>query len=310
MAGEQDIVRDHDLIKRTHSQGILMPDAARDGQGMSAMYFYSGQTTGERGATSAATMNMVLRPGEALVWRWGHLDPVKFHSISQTAPVYEATICNGLWEYRPDFLKSDLWRKGAASVENIRADADGLASADGQKGTIVWTIRAPYVLVGGRLESEGAGAKFFVSTDGKSWQEAGADLDPFFPKFGTARYEYKIKCELAGAAHLRRLAIVNDLQMAPFALPDLAVGANKLTYSDQSPGDRKVRITHEWVERSASRPPAAPQAAVYPAGGGESNGTDIVFREVGALRRSRSVGPSPITSLNCRIARTCAGPCR
>jgi hypothetical protein len=278
VASEQEIVRDHELIKRTHSQGILMPDTARDGQGMSAMYFYDGQTTGERGATSAATMNMTLRPGEALVWRWGHLDPVKFHSISQTAPVYEGTICNGLWEYRPNFSKSDVWRKGATSVENIRADADGLTAADGQKGTIVWTMRTPYVLVGGHLESEGAGAKFFVSTDGKTWQDANTDLDPFFPKFGTARYEYKIKCELAGGAHLRTLAIVNDLQMAPFALPDLAIGENKLTYSDQSPDERKMRITHEWVERSAVRPPAAPQAAVYPPAGGESDGTDIVFK--------------------------------
>ncbi len=278
VASEQDIVRDHDLIKRTHSQGILMPDSARDGQGMSAMYFYDGQTTGERGATSAASMNMVLRPGEALVWRWGHLDPVKYHSISQTAPVYEATICNGLWEYRPDLSKSDLWRKGTASVENIRADAEGITAADGQKGSVVWTMHMPYVIVGGRLESEGAGAKFFVSTDGKSWQDAGADLDPLFPKFGTARYEYKIKCELSGAAHLRRLAIVNDLQMAPFALPDLAVGANKLTYSDQSPGGRKVRITHEWVERSASHPPVAPESPIYPPAGGESDGTEIAFQ--------------------------------
>jgi hypothetical protein len=38
-----------------------------------------------------------------------------------------------------------------------------------------------------------------------------------------------------------------------------------------------VRITHDWVERSASKPPAAP-AVVYPADGGESDGTEIVFQ--------------------------------
>ena len=32
VAGEQDIVRDHDLIKRTHSKGILMPDTWWDGR--------------------------------------------------------------------------------------------------------------------------------------------------------------------------------------------------------------------------------------------------------------------------------------
>ena len=47
MAGEQDIVRDHDLVKRTHSQGILFPDTWWDGQGMPAMYFYEGEVKGE-----------------------------------------------------------------------------------------------------------------------------------------------------------------------------------------------------------------------------------------------------------------------
>ena len=39
-----------------------------------------------------------------------------------------------------------------------------------------------------------------------------------------------------------------------------------------------MRITHQWVERSASKPPAAPPAPVYPPDGGEANGTDIVFQ--------------------------------
>ncbi len=67
MAGEQDIVRDHDLVKRTHSKGILFPDTWWDGQGMCAMYFYEGEVTGERGGKVDTTMNMVLRPGEAIV---------------------------------------------------------------------------------------------------------------------------------------------------------------------------------------------------------------------------------------------------
>ena len=50
VAGEQDMVRDHDLVKRTHSKGILMPDTWWDGQGMCAMYFYQGPVTGQRGA--------------------------------------------------------------------------------------------------------------------------------------------------------------------------------------------------------------------------------------------------------------------
>jgi hypothetical protein len=58
----------------------------------------------------------------------------------------------------------------------------------------------------------------------------------------------------------------------------MAVGENAFTYSDQCKGERKLRIMHQWVERSASRPPPAPDAAIYPPDNGEANGTDIVFQ--------------------------------
>lgn len=277
VAGEQDIVRDHDLVKRTHSKGILMPDTWWDGQEMPAMYFYEGEVAGERRGKADTTMNMVLRPGEAIVWRWGQLDPVKHHGALMTMPTYTSVIYNGLWEYRPDFSK-ETWRKGAATVENITSGADGLAAEEGKKGTIIWTLRSPYVFVGGRLEAEGVEAQFFISADGKAWQAVKDNLDKCFPVVGPARYEYQLKCQLEGPARLRRLAVINDVQMAPMTLPEMVVGENRFAYSDQSAGDRRVRITHTWVERSASRPPLAPPAPVYPPDGGEANGTDVVFQ--------------------------------
>ncbi len=63
---------------------------------------------------------------------------------------------------------------------------------------------------------------------------------------------------------VKRLGIVNDVQMAPLALPAMSVGENSFVYTDQSAGGRKVRITHDWVERSASRPPEAPLRACVP----------------------------------------------
>ena len=235
VAGEQDIVRDHDLIKRTHSKGILMPDTWWDGQGMCAMYFYEGPVTGQRGGQVDTTMNMILRPGEALTWRWAQCDPVKYHGALHTMPTYPSAIYNGLWEYRPDFSR-DVWRQGASSVDRIRSGPEGLTAEEGATGTVIWTMRSPYVFVGGRLEAEGAAARFFVSVDGKSWQAATENLDKFFPVVGPARYEYRVKCELKGAARLRRLAILNDLQMAPMALPEMVVGENHFVYSDQSAG--------------------------------------------------------------------------
>ena len=66
--------------------------------------------------------------------------------------------------------------------------------------------------------------------------------------------------------------------MAPLAMPEMIVGENSFAYSDQSANVRKVRITHQWVERSASQSPSAPPAANCPPDGGEANGTDIVFQ--------------------------------
>jgi hypothetical protein len=275
VAGEQDLVRDHDLIKRSHTQGILNPDKRANDEWESSIYVFEGKPEGDRDCTAGTSMDMVLRPGEAITWRWGHANPVKYHGGNK--PRYPDTICNGLWEYRPVFSRN-FWKKGTAAVEGVRANGGELTAEEGKTGAVVWILRSPYVLVGGRLEVEGSGAKFSLSWDGKSWVEAGPNLDGFFPPDGPARYEYRLRCELGAGARLKRLGIVNDLQMAPLALPAMSVGQNKFVYTDQSPDGRKVRITHEWVERSASRPPEAPPAPIFPPEGGEADGSDLVFR--------------------------------
>src|SRR5438552_3720638 len=100
IAGEQDVVRDHDLIKRTHTQGILRPQGRAGDERESSIYVFEGEVTGDRNADRSSTMNMTLRPGEALVWRWGHTQPVKYFGSPDHK--FKERICNGLWEYRPD----------------------------------------------------------------------------------------------------------------------------------------------------------------------------------------------------------------
>jgi len=258
VAGEQDLVRDHDLVRRAHTQGILKPDLRGDDEWESSLYVFEGEVRGDRNCATGTTMNMTLRPGESITWRWGHATPVKYHGPMK--PQHADSVCNGLWEYAPDFSK-DLWKKGA-SVEG---------------NTIVWTVKCPYVLVGGRLETDAPGAKWSLSFDGKAWEAAGPDLDPFFPPDGPARYEYKLRCELDPGATLARLKIVNDVQMAPLSLPGMVVGSNEFTYTDGS-ASRKVRVTHEWVERSTSKPPEAPAAPVFPADSAAVKGTQIAFQ--------------------------------
>jgi hypothetical protein len=277
VASDVRLARDHDLVKRTHSNGILLLDTQWDGQGTSSLYFTETEIGGERSGKADTTMNMVLRPGEAIVWRWGQLKPLKYHGMLQTMPTYPHAIYNGLWEYRPD-LSQQAWRQGATKVENIQSGPEGLTVEAGKTGSIVWTMKSPYVFVGGRIEAEGNDARFSICQDGKTWQRvSGSSLDRFFSVTGPACYQYQLKCELSEGASLKKLAIVNDVQMAPMALPEMAVGENSFTYSDQTQGTRKVRITHQWVERSVTRPPAAPEA-VYPPDGGESDGTDIALK--------------------------------
>lgn len=275
IAGEQDLVRDHDLVRRSHTQGILNPDSRATDEWQSSIYVHEGEVSGDRNCAGGTTMNMVLRPGEAITWRWGRLNPVKVHGTNP--PKNPDLIANGLWEYRPDF-STDAWRNGATAVEGLRSEGGALAAEPGKSGSITWAIRSPYVLVGGRLEVEGSGAAFAVSFDGKSWEDSGTELDRFFPPGGPARYEVRIRCRLEGGAMLRRLGIVHDLQMAPMALPGMEIGENRFVYTDSSPGPRKVRIRHEWVERSASRAPAAPPAPLFPPDRGDAHGTDITFQ--------------------------------
>jgi hypothetical protein len=279
IAGEQDLVRDHDLIKRTHTQGILRPQGRAGDEWEASIYVFEGDVAGDRNADSTSAMNMTLRPGEANVWRWGHTEPVKY--FGSPTHKFAERICNGLWEYRPDFAKT-TWRKGADRAEHIVSGDDGLKAAQGQTGIVEWSIRCPYVIVGGKLDIDGVGAKFEISWDGKTWESAGHDLDGFFPPTGAARYSYHLRCRLSGAASLRRMQIVNDLQMAPLSLPEMGIGENRFIYTDESPAaegsaQRYVRITHQWVERSASRPPQQPLAPIRPSSHGDAEGTNVVF---------------------------------
>ena len=253
VAGEQDLVRDHDLIRRTHTQGLLQSENRAGDEWESSIYVFEGKVTGDRNSPSTA-LNLTLRPCEALVWRWGHLNPVKYHG--PRPPRFPERLCNGLWEYRPDFT-GRVWRRGATTVESIREGEDGLAAEEGKTGVVVWTMRSPYVFVGGRLEVEGTGAKFALSWDGRSWHEVDRNLDGLFPPRGP-----RVTCTTSGASSTATRGSASSGSSTtsrwPRSLfPSMGVGTNTFRYTDQTAGERRVRITHQWVERSASRPPAS-----------------------------------------------------
>jgi len=291
LASERDLIRDHDLIKRVHQYGIMSPfDPLKNNEDYSQYYTWEGETTQKLKGWNWWTMGMVLRPHEAIEWRWGHETPVKYHGdMSGNPPMAPDTIYNGTWEYVPDFKNDAQWRAGA-TITNITNQDGVLRAADGSTGVIVWQMKVPYQFVGGTLTASGDGYAFEIGwpdpKDGRPVYAPLTKLAEFDGRFQgrtTMANEYWIKCTLAGKASLGEFKITNDIQMAPLAMPSMTVGNNLFTYlehTDDGSGAnvaRHVRITHKWVERSKTRPPQAPAGPVYPANGGKSDGTDAVF---------------------------------
>lgn len=63
IAGEQDLVRDNDLITRTHTQGILRPRGRAGDEWESWVYVFVGQVTGDLNADRQASMNNLRNRG-------------------------------------------------------------------------------------------------------------------------------------------------------------------------------------------------------------------------------------------------------
>ncbi len=271
------------------------------------MYFYEGPVTGQRGGNAETTMNMVLRPGEAIVWRWGQLDPRQVpRGLDDHAHVSIARSTTACGSIVPDFSKEPgargppAWRTSPPAPtawpprRARRARSSGRCAAL----TCLWAA-------GSRRKARTPSSP--SPLDGKTWQAVKDNLDKFFSTVGPARYEYQLKCQLEGPARLRRLAIINDLQMAPLALPEMVVGENTFTYSDQSAGERKVRITHHWVERSTSKPPQAPPGPDLPARWRRSQRHRHRL-PVDGRPRTPTAMPSATTTSSCPAAPTCGGP--
>ena len=106
------------------------------------------------------------------------------------------------------------------------------------------------------------------------------DLDEFFPPASDPSYNVRLRVT-GDRFTLRDLHIELTLQMAPLSLPELRLGDNEITYSDQTAcdqtacesGGRHVELTHSWVERSDLTAPLAPEldGGWQPAGGNNSH---------------------------------------
>lgn len=292
IAGEEEIVYDHDLMKRTHVYGILRHDDRETDEFSAALFPYEGEREEHKGQYPCHTMDMVLRPGESLAWRWDHTG--KFHGTENIGS-WRAwhRICNGSVVYIPD-LTADSWRIGTEDTIHV-VDSGPLIGDGGGRWSVTFDTKVAYVLLGGRVDAtlrhggEGRSTLEF-SVDGQTWQEVWAtdregeqsvvvSLDRHFPSDGEARYGWKLR--LSGpscvSAPLSDLKIASHLQMAPLSLPGVQLGKNAFRYVDDS-DERSVRITHDWREREDLAPPDEPKVCVYPPDGKTVEGTRFAFQ--------------------------------
>ncbi|MFB3891632.1 MAG: hypothetical protein ACE15C_06365 [Phycisphaerae bacterium] len=317
IASEAEVVRDHDLMKRTHTYGISAQEDALTDQFSASLYYYTGERTGEGGIGTKHAMNFTLRPGEALEWRWSHvgkeysgaveLRPGEAWTTDGTGTLRQlagegayALMRNGKLIYRPPLDKA-IYRKGIVAEENIACAAEDGGRGKlhpakaGQLASITWRIASPYVLVGGAVSwqaqqlAEPDVVLVRWSSDGKTWQtprtKVGggyvvASLDELLSPRKKPMYEYFVKVEMTGTGKvaLDSISFDNDVQMSCLGMPELTAGKNTIRYADDTGGKVNVKITHAWMERTAWKPPTAVKEAVFPKDGAEVEGTKFTFK--------------------------------
>lgn len=310
IASEEALVRDHDLIKRTHTYGIGQRDDRQTDEFSASLYGFEGERKEVFPIATKHVMSLVLRPGESIEYRWDHVGKQYTAGLSPAAgqPLRDGlgdlragwgetaytNLRNGRLCYCPD-LSSPAALQGVEASENLVFDAGNRQiriQDPGQPARITWRFRSPYVFVGGRaaavLAADLSKVQWHYSTDGRTWtsllpapgqapDQLVSILDEVISPRGQPAYQFFLQLSLIGPVTIRSLNFETDVQMAPLALPELVAGDNRIAYADDSPGNRQVKITHEWMERSAWHPPLPPPAAIAPKHGAEVSGTAVEF---------------------------------
>jgi hypothetical protein len=314
IASESQIVADHDLMKRTHTYGVLAPDNRLSDEGGAALIYWEGPRSGEQPSLTKHTMDFTLRPKESITWAWNpagrfHAAPYPSDPGSNDPNQWNkrwrviAHVMDGDTTYAPDLGKpSTLKYLQTTGVEQQLAGKFGSGFyLTGHSGSIDVPVKTAYPVVGGRLTVDLARQNVNDDTvatsisfdDGKTWKDVQTsfasdydrmyvDLNPFFPQTDPARYQYILRFTLSSPSDkpevvLKGLTLHSTLEMAPLAMPGVVLGENDFTFTNDSPTPTKVRITHVWKECDANVVIPAPPAAVTPAEGKTFSGTRVKF---------------------------------
>jgi hypothetical protein len=312
IAGEEEIVRDHWLMKRTHTYGPLHRDDLHRDETSAALHFYEGERKGEHPSYTQHRMDFTLRPGEAITWAWNRGN--RFHGKAYQGSETQSYFWNKRWrlfahvmngELTWDLDLTDQTRLHHVETNGLKLREEGLFGRalylERESGYLVVPVKSAYPIVGGSLEVDfnktthrKEKIKISISFNGgEDWTEVWTtavseyarmyiDLNEFFPIYAPARYEYLLRFDLLSeldepSVFLKGIYLRSTLQMARLSLPGVSLGKNRFVYTDENPVGRDVRITHAWKECSAPLVPGKPVAAIYPPDGGQANGTRFTF---------------------------------
>ena len=316
VASIEECIADRYLIKCTHCYGDFARTDPQDDLAHAGWYLDRNSGNPYQ-SLQGHTMGMRLRPGESIVRRWSNAG--KFHDNSRHVASLPK-FANGQLIYHPD-LSSPTCLAGAENAVNFRLDRESgslCAEKAGRPARLVYRVRAPWVIVGGRVACAfevappGGSVALRFSYTGEHWWELHAGeaeegaldvaLDRYIAtKHTNARYEYLLAIEVSPTAdprgvRLSSLEIVTDLQMSLQSLPALALGDNTVVYRDHSPGPRHIKVTHEWRESDANKLPRRVS---------ELTGPDELRREAERLRGKTddAVARSQLALIEGRIAR-------
>ncbi len=286
-----EVMRDHELATREGAFGPVFDPFA--GQKAAAI-FGSDDRMKKRGVASGHRIDMTLRPGERMIYRWDNVGKVA--SDKKRRRRYFG---NSLHVYEPA-LSPVGGAKVAKDIVGASPKAAGARLAGGGKAAhLLYEVQLPYAVVGGRVKASflglDSGDRFEVacSLDGeqwtKAWEKRGAgavEADVSFDKHWTpnnhaAIYRYLVRVTLSSAgkasANLKSLRLETDVMTWPLALPRLRVGANEVAYTDDTAGAREVTLTYRWRESGNVIPPPAPKPT-FPAAGAVVAKSTFAFR--------------------------------
>ncbi|WP_030106285.1 hypothetical protein [Actinoalloteichus caeruleus] len=294
VASYEDIHRDPALVLRTHAHGF----AARDCKGAFILlyreHFPPYQVPVEQWTHR---MDLRLRPGEELVYRWRHEGRYRYGRNPRRAPGVPYRLANGLLRYSPP-LRDRVYRDGIVQEVNTAMSSPGArfqglcAVLAGQPASVTWKVESPYPIVGGRVLGRFVlGTEGYCEVDvcvGASWErvwvgegrgvlDVAADVSPVLdPLTSPAIYSYYVRftfgtLERPDAVGLQSVRLESDLQMSQTALPALSVGRNEVAVRTDGVGGQRggmrLRVSHGWNESTESAPPAAPVEASWPPDG-------------------------------------------